>query len=169
MTWIQGNQTHPSWPAPFYYHPLSLFNLFSVSLSFFYLHLVTQTWNVALTPLWFENNDRLLIHSTHVNVLWVLPEIPEGRMCKINWRVIDLSLFMLHLFISYALFVIVFWTASCLTLMLEIIIWSTQENHCCVSLFIGSADSVLSFSKYFHGFVAYFFYGISVYFSDCLW
>lgn len=89
MTWIQGNQTHPSWPAPFYYHPLSLFNLFSVSLSFFYLHLVTQTWNVALTPLWFENNDRLLIHSTHVNVLWVLPEIPEGRMCKINWRVIS--------------------------------------------------------------------------------
>lgn len=66
--------------------------------------------------------------------------------------------FVLHLFISNALFIIciVVWTASCPMLMLEIIIWSTQENHCCVSLFIGSANSVLSFSKCFCSFVPYF-------------
>lgn len=48
-----------------------------------------------------------------------------------------------------------FWTASCPLLMLEIIIWRTQENYCCLSCY-RPCKSCFFLSQVFHGFEPYF-------------
>lgn len=80
--------THPSQPTPFYYHRLSLLSLFSVSFFFFfkftswYSNLECSVYSFMI----WKYNDRFLIRSTHLDVLWVFSEITKGRLCRINWR-----------------------------------------------------------------------------------
>lgn len=92
VTCIQGNQilylSHIPANLPLSTIIASLFLAAFLCPSFFFLF---TSWysnlecSIYSFMIW-KYNDRFLIRSTHLDVLWVFSEITKGRLCRINWR-----------------------------------------------------------------------------------